>query len=425
MQRVTNLFPDTEIDWKAYMQEVEGVVNGTWDYYQLKGDTGPLVYPAGFVYVFMGLYYLSNAGTNIRLAQYVFAVMYIVMVFLVIRLYDRSYKVPPYVLIFLCCTSYRIHSVFVLRLFNDPVALLFVYIALNCFMDHRWRLGSFFYSLGVSIKMNVLLFSPALLLIYISCLGMKETVVNLGICAGVQLILAAPFLLANPVAYMERSFDLGRVFFHQWTVNWRFLPEDIFVSRSFHLALLLLHILVLVVFAKNVWLRILKNYPVLVGHGGLPYACQLLFLPLFTANFIGIVFARSLHYQFYVWYYHSIPYLLWSTSYPTVLRLLLFGIIEMSWNTYPSTDFSSAALHFSHVVILIGLWRNQPPLSAAVEEMGKSAQLNDFNAKLSELVQDAVNEPGAEANPEPVVVKQSANKKNPDGVVNLKNRKRR
>lgn len=34
---------DTEIDWKAYMQEVEGVLNGTLDYKLLKGDTGPLV----------------------------------------------------------------------------------------------------------------------------------------------------------------------------------------------------------------------------------------------------------------------------------------------------------------------------------------------------------------------------------------------
>lgn len=34
---------DTEIDWKAYMDEVEGVINGTYDYTQLKGDTGPLV----------------------------------------------------------------------------------------------------------------------------------------------------------------------------------------------------------------------------------------------------------------------------------------------------------------------------------------------------------------------------------------------
>lgn len=35
---------DTEIDWGAYMDEVEGVVNGTYDYTLLKGDTGPLVY---------------------------------------------------------------------------------------------------------------------------------------------------------------------------------------------------------------------------------------------------------------------------------------------------------------------------------------------------------------------------------------------
>ena len=36
-------FSDTEIDWEAYMSEVEGVVNGTYDYMQLKGATGPLV----------------------------------------------------------------------------------------------------------------------------------------------------------------------------------------------------------------------------------------------------------------------------------------------------------------------------------------------------------------------------------------------
>ena len=41
----------TEIDWVAYMQEVEGVIgtNGTYDYALLKGQTGPLVYPAGIM----------------------------------------------------------------------------------------------------------------------------------------------------------------------------------------------------------------------------------------------------------------------------------------------------------------------------------------------------------------------------------------
>lgn len=39
-------------------------------------------------------------------------------------------------------------------------------------------------------------------------------------------------------------------------------------------------------------------------------------LTLFTVNLIGIVFSRSLHYQFYVWYFYSIPALLWSTRIP-------------------------------------------------------------------------------------------------------------
>ena len=59
----------TEIDWVAYMQEVEGVSNGTFDYSQLRGDTGPLVYPAGFVWFYMALYYITSQGTNILLAQ--------------------------------------------------------------------------------------------------------------------------------------------------------------------------------------------------------------------------------------------------------------------------------------------------------------------------------------------------------------------
>ncbi len=49
IELILNMFivykiPYTEIDWVAYMSEVEGFVNGTLNYYELKGDTGPLVY---------------------------------------------------------------------------------------------------------------------------------------------------------------------------------------------------------------------------------------------------------------------------------------------------------------------------------------------------------------------------------------------
>ncbi|MEQ2209073.1 dolichyl-P-Man:Man(5)GlcNAc(2)-PP-dolichol alpha-1,3-mannosyltransferase, partial [Xenoophorus captivus] len=81
------------IDWKAYMDEVEGVINGTYDYTELKGDTGPLVYPAGFVYIFTALYYITSHGVNIRLGQYIFAFFYLVTLLLVFRIYNRTKKV--------------------------------------------------------------------------------------------------------------------------------------------------------------------------------------------------------------------------------------------------------------------------------------------------------------------------------------------
>lgn len=382
------------------------------------------MYPAGFVYIYSGLYFLTSGGQNIRFAQYLFAGIYLIQMYLVLRLYTKSRKLPPYVLVISAFTSYRIHSIYVLRLFNDPVAILFLYAAINMFLDGRWSWGSIFLSFGVSVKMNVLLFAPAILLLYITNLGYAKTAVQLAICGIVQVCLALPFLLSHPWEYVKGSFDLARVFEHKWTVNYRFLPSEIFEHRYFHIGLLLLHIGLLMFFtmasyryltsyhrlrslqlqlqpqidAKNTELKqkkakkmpkknvpeekltdeqknFLKSFenslkkssnvevPSVLVKEQEKYeifydkAVQLALLPIFLSNFIGIACARSLHYQFYVWYFHSLPYLVWSTNYNLSLKFLLLGLIEFAWNTYPSTDISSMLLHGAHVILLVGVGR--------------------------------------------------------------------
>jgi alpha-1,3-mannosyltransferase len=44
---------------------------------------------------------------------------------------------------------------------------------------------------------------------------------------------------------------------------------------------------------------------------------------LFTSNLIGVLFARSLHYQFYSWYAQQLPLLAWRTRYPVLIKLVL------------------------------------------------------------------------------------------------------
>jgi alpha-1,3-mannosyltransferase len=219
--------PYTEIDWVAYMQEVAGVLGGERNYDQLKGDTGPLVYPAGFVYTYAALHWFTGAqvandgtyeGSDVRKAQLVFGVLYVATAALALAIYLKAApKVPPLALSLLCASK-RVHSIFVLRLFNDGVASLLAYAAVLLFAHRRWPLGCFVYSLAVSVKMNVLLFAPGLLLLLLQAhVSLLEVAGCLAICAIVQIVLALPFLLTHPVVYLRGAFDLGRVFMVHYT----------------------------------------------------------------------------------------------------------------------------------------------------------------------------------------------------------------
>eukprot|EP00038_Savillea_parva_P009404 m.183332 g.183332 ORF g.183332 m.183332 type:complete len:430 (-) comp15789_c0_seq1:48-1337(-) len=356
---VIQMVPYTEIDWKAYMDEVEGVVNGTYDYTQLRGDTGPLVYPAGFVYLFLGFYYATDLGLNILRAQYMFVAVYIAVLAAAHCVY-ASTRLPPYALILLSC-SYRIHSIFVLRLFNDPLAMLLLYVAVILFQRHRWYAGCVMFSLAVSIKMNVLLFAPGLLYLLLLTFGFWETIPRLAVCAIIQLVLGLPFLLENPIGYINRAFNFGRQFDYTWTVNWRLISQDVFLDRRLHLALLGLHVGSIVMFWLFKWSA--AHGPVsLFQRAALPKANTKLdptFITavLFTSNLIGMMFARSLHYQFYVWYFHTLPWLLWFVpSLPVAARVVLLALVEYCWNVYPSTPPSSGLLHVCHLVLLVALW---------------------------------------------------------------------
>lgn len=62
------------------MQEVEGYLTGERNYSNLKGDTGPLVYPAGFVYVFSILRWMTDDGTNILQGEQTASLKYLKLI---------------------------------------------------------------------------------------------------------------------------------------------------------------------------------------------------------------------------------------------------------------------------------------------------------------------------------------------------------
>jgi hypothetical protein len=51
------------------------------------------------------------------------------------------------------------------------------------------------------------------------------------------------------------SFDLGRKFIHFWSVNWKFVPEETFLSNGWALSLLLLTLGTMLLFASSKWCK--------------------------------------------------------------------------------------------------------------------------------------------------------------------------
>ena len=101
--------------------------------------------------------------------------------------------------------------------------------------------------------MSILLYLPGLLVILFKRKGLLRTVVYMVILVMTQIFFAVPFLMEDARAYAQSAFNLGRVFLYKWTVNWRFIEEDVFLSSRFAMTLLVGHATVLILFGLFKW----------------------------------------------------------------------------------------------------------------------------------------------------------------------------
>ncbi|EGX95367.1 Lethal(2)neighbour of Tid protein [Cordyceps militaris CM01] len=351
--------PYTEIDWVAYMEQITQFVHGERDYTKIKGGTGPLVYPAAHVYTYTGLYYLTGEGENVLLAQQLFAVLYMVTLGLVMLCYWKA-KVPPYIFPLLILSK-RLHSVFVLRCFNDCFAVFFLWLAIYSFQRRLWALGSMAYTWGLGIKMSLLLVLPAVGAVLLHACGFSGALSLAWLMAQVQIVIALPFIATNTNGYLARAFELSRQFQFEWTVNWRMLGEATFRRREWALLLLGLHAATLALFLATRWMRpagktLRRMVPAwLRGRAALTpdeeirvsrrVTPDFVLTTMLSANLVGLLFARSLHYQFYAYLAWSTPFLLWRAlpGGAAVLTYPLWLLQEWAWNVFPSTSESSTA----------------------------------------------------------------------------------
>ena len=97
--------------------------------------------------------------------------------------------------------------------------------------------------------MSTLLFLPALfylVFVHFSPLALAQ---HLVVLLSTQVLLSYPFLLtpSNRIAYLSQAFDFGRVFEWEFTVNWRWIGQEVFEDPSWGRTLMVAHVVGLLI----------------------------------------------------------------------------------------------------------------------------------------------------------------------------------
>ncbi|GAA6023452.1 hypothetical protein JCM10207_004419 [Rhodosporidiobolus poonsookiae] len=427
--------PYTEIDFSTYLEQAAHFLRGERDYSRIEGESGKCYYPALHLYLYAALHRLVQprfgtdpesgvpmrvVGGRLEAAQWAFAGVYVATMGCVMVVYGRNRKLPQFLLPLLTLSK-RLHSIYVLRMFNDALAMLFFYGALVCYTDEggrvgegreetkgkeeerkrgerreqwMWVAGTVLFSLALATKMSLLLFLPGLLYLLFVYHSPLTCLAHVALIGTIQAGVAAPFILppsftssassssvpidADALAplrtYASQAFSLSRAFLYEFTTNWRFLPPSLFCSPLFAKALLLAHAAAMIAWAVK-WARVEDEEGVrgLLRRawrrpGGRPArrgpTAERTATLLFTSNLTGLLFARSLHPQFYAWFAHQGAWMVFGASKGRwaagVKGLVLLTLLDYAFSTYPSTTNSSLGFVVALVLVLGGVWTGRP-----------------------------------------------------------------
>jgi alpha-1,3-mannosyltransferase len=235
------------------------------------------------------------------------------VVFKIYRLTDA-----PGWLLGLCVLSKRVHSIFMLRLFNDGLAQLMLYMSLLLLLQGKHTRASIIYSCSIGMKLQPLFYCPAFGLCLVLAGGWSHLLLHVCLMLLVQVVGALPFLLANPLAYVSRAFGGPGALQKAWSVNWKCVPSDVFFHPYFPVVLACSTLMCLAWFAHFRWTpNGIAHTNLWKWSGSEPRVRMLdsknMLTLLFSCNFIIIALLRTMHFQFLVWYFHTLPFLAWVT----------------------------------------------------------------------------------------------------------------
>ena len=319
-----------DVDFTSYTEQSAQYLEGERDLSKILGKNGPWLYPALHIYLFALVYKLVGVSENIKYAQIFMLLVHVVTCIFTVKIYSAAFgKKSKYKWLAAICwlgTKVIVNSVRIW--YAESINVMFIYIGIYMFQKQSSLLGSLFISIAMGFKMSVLLYVPG-----VYYLVSKSHNIFIGtFCIIVILLMqeawALPFTANYGNEYRANAFKFDRNFSINGSINYHWLLySPWFHSKLFKRSLLVCHLCFLLFVLFRRWLPLLdkqqrfKISSILKHLGLCPPNPWMKFKPqeqyfvaevLFIWNFIGWAWSRTLHQQFLVWYWFSIPLIMYA-----------------------------------------------------------------------------------------------------------------
>ena len=387
-----------DLDFSCYMEQSARIAEGETDYTQISSKNGLLVYPAVNSYINLFIYkFVTAKGVYYQPAQVLGGMAYLVWIFCMVRIAQLAFKETPQRanIVLLHWFTFVSLNIAVEQLFNDAFWVMFWLLAILQFQESRNLLGVFFFSLGLGVKMSAALYIPAIYLITSRSQGIIRGTCYLVLIVVSQIVLAYPFIEEYPSEYISSAFNLNRDFVSRVSFNWNIIADEYSHSNIFKRGLLILHLVFLIFFLFSRWLNIKKMirdlgvWPVRLCDSNSiasPYFVAEVFI---IWNFIGLVWARGIHYQFVSWYLFSLPFLidhgLLNRFSPSAKDLIFLVVLLDGWYTLRgnSNHFTPVLAQIIMIVVFAFNIRTAILKQSIIEQevlpLGQDSQINKID----------------------------------------------
>ena len=333
-------------------------------------NNGPCFYPALHIYFFSFIYTIGGIETYPKYCQLIMMLLHIFIVILAVKIYASSFGQKSWytwsITIWLLNT--KLMSNQVRSWYAESLNILWVYLAIFCMQKSYNFMGVIWIAIGMAFKMNVLLFIPAVYYITSKSEGIICGTFYMIFILSIQILVAYPFMIDYAEEYLTTTFKFDRKFSVNSSINYNWiLFSPFFHSTYFTTPLLVFHVGLLLYFLFVKWLPMcdmnnqfsfisifkkLKLWPLKCWPNFEPENAYHIAEVFFTWNFIGVACSRTIHQQFLIWYWFSIPFLMYEPlkqGRTTVRRLVISILLLNYWFTYSSTPLTSLTVFIIHI----------------------------------------------------------------------------